>query len=80
MTEEKPPKGDKAFTSILLLALNCIEVVSYVGVVTVWIVAAWAIWKFGWKEFHQIFWPALGIFTLLAGSILGVKFLRRMVV
>ena len=80
MSEEKPPKSDKAFTAIILLALNIIEVASYVGVVAVWIVAVWAIWKFGWKEFHQIFWPALGIFTLLAGSILGVKFLRRMVV
>lgn len=80
MTEEKPSKGDKAFVSILLLALNCIEVASYVGVVTVWIVAAWAIWKFGWKEFHQIFWPALGIFALLIGSILGAKHLRRMLI
>ena len=80
MTEEKLHKSDKAFTSILLLALNCIEVASYVGIVAVWIVAVWAIWKFGWKEFHQIFWPALGIFALLAGSILGVKFLRRMVI
>ena len=80
MTEEKPSKSDKAFTAIILLALNIIEVVSYVGVVAVWIVAAWAIWKFGWKEFHEIFWPALGIFALLVGSILGVKYLRRIVI
>ena len=79
MSEEPPPKSDKAFTAILLLALNVIEVTSYVGIVAVSIVAGWAIWKVGWKEFHDVFWPALGVWAILAGSILAVKLLRRVV-
>lgn len=79
MSKEKPAKSDKAFTAILLLALNIIEVASYVGIVAVTIVAGWAIWRSGLKEFHDVFWPALGVWAILAGSILAVKLLRRVV-
>jgi hypothetical protein len=79
MPEENSPKDSKAFTALLLLALNIIEVVSQVGIVVVWIVAGWAIWKFGWERFHEIFWPTLGICVIFIGSIFGVKLLKRVV-
>jgi len=79
MPEENSPKDSKAFTALLLLALNIIEVVSQVGIVVVWFVAGWAIWKFGWERFHEIFWSALGICMIFVGSVFGVKLLKRVV-
>jgi len=79
MSEEKRSKEDKAFTTFLLLALKALEITSYVGMVAVCGIAAWAIWKSGWKGLYEMSWLLLGVCVILIGSIWGAKLLRRLV-
>ena len=80
MSEEKLSRQDKAFTTFLLFVLKAIEVVCYVGIVIVWGVAVWIIWKSGWKSLYDVLWPLLGVFVILVGSIWSVKLLKRLVI
>jgi hypothetical protein len=79
MSEDNPSKQDKAFTSFLLIVLKAIEVVGYVGIVVLLIVAGWTIRQSGWQALYPLAWPLLGAGVILAGSIWGAKLLRQLV-
>ena len=80
MSKEESSKQDKAFKIFLVVVLEIMMGLGYLGIVSVLIIVGSVIWKSGWKELPGMIWPALGACVILAGSIWGAKLLKRLVV
>ena len=71
MSEEKPSKQDKAFTSFLLIVLKAIEFIGYVGIVVLLIVAGWSIRQSGWQASSHwvgLFWEPVLYWLVPSGE------------